>query len=162
MKIYLMQHGMANPSAIDPEEGLSSEGEMTIVQSGMGLKKLGVKIDALVASPKKRSKQTAQLIAAALNYAENQIIVTEKAKPMALVEELIDELANLNKQQIFIAGHLPSLVEISSFLLCEQGRVIVDFSYGGCLAIECEDLFSHHSKICWYLTSDQLKMIDGN
>ena len=63
MEIYLMQHGPALPKDQDPEEGLNPEGKERIHASGQALKKMGVTFDAILSSPKKRSKQTAAIVA---------------------------------------------------------------------------------------------------
>ena len=68
MEIYLMQHGQALPKEQDPEEGLSAEGEERIRASARGLKKMGAAFDVILCSPKKRSRQTATIVAEELGF----------------------------------------------------------------------------------------------
>ena len=154
MKVYLMQHGQALPAQIDVEEGLSKEGKLTILHSAQGLKKLGVQIDILVSSPKKRALETAQIIQQEIICADQ--IVSEKIKAKSPVEESIQFLQGISdKESIFLVGHLPSLKEIVSFLLCTD-FVEIDFCNGGCCLIETEELLSHRGSLRWYLRAEQL------
>jgi phosphohistidine phosphatase SixA len=63
MEIYLMQHGEAYAKDRDPERSLTPNGEDQIHSSGKALRKLGVDVDLIVSSPKKRARQTAEIVA---------------------------------------------------------------------------------------------------
>jgi phosphohistidine phosphatase len=151
MEIYLMQHGPALPKDQDPEEGLGPEGEARIHASGKALKKMGVAFDAILSSPKKRSKQTAAIVAEALG---------KKVKAMTPPEETVLALSELSwAERVLIAGHLPSVAEVASFLLTEGSKAAVQFEMGGCCRIDVEELPTHAGRLRWYLIPDQLKLI---
>ncbi len=99
MEIYLMQHGSALPKEQDPEEGLSPDGEARIHASGKALKKMGIKFDAILSSPKKRSKQTASIVAEEIGFPTEKIVATEKVKAMTPPEESITILAEYSGNQ---------------------------------------------------------------
>ncbi len=160
MEIYLMQHGPALPKEQDPEEGLSPEGEARIRASGQALKKMGVSFDAVLSSPKKRSRQTAAIVAETVGFKQEKIIETEKVKAMTPPEETVEVLAGLSgAERVLIAGHLPSVAELASFLLTEGSKAAVQFEMGGCCRIDVEKLPTHSGRLRWYLLPAQLQLI---
>lgn len=160
MEIYIMQHGPSLPKEQDPEEGLSSEGEERIHASGKALKKMGIGFDAILSSPKKRSKQTATIIAKEVGFQHEKIIETDRVKAMTPPEETIKALSELsNYNKVLIAGHLPSVAEVASFLLTEGSKATIEFERGGCCRIDVEDLPTHTGHLRWYLTPEQLQLI---
>jgi phosphohistidine phosphatase len=160
MEIYLMQHGPALPKEQDPDEGLSPEGEASIHAAGKALKKMGIGFDLIVSSPKKRSRQTAAIVAEEVGFPPEQIVETEMLKPMVPPEETIKALSQYaGNERILIAGHLPSVAEVASFLLTEGPKATVEFERGGCCRIDAEKLPTHAGRLKWYLTPEQLKLI---
>ena len=160
MEIYLMQHGSALPKEQDPEEGLSPDGKARIHASGKALKKMGITFDVILSSPKKRSKQTASIVAEELGFPPDKIIETEKVKAMTHPEETIKTLAEyVGNRRILIAGHLPSVAEVASFLLTEGSKTTIEFERGGCCRIDVEDLPTHSGHLRWYLTPEQLELL---
>jgi phosphohistidine phosphatase len=160
MEIYLMQHGPALPKDQDPEEGLGPEGKERIRASGQALKKMGVTFDAVLCSPKKRSKQTAGIVAEEVGFPLEKIIETKQVKAMAPPEETVQALAGLSgADRVLIAGHLPSVAETASFLLTEGSKAAVQFEMGGCCLIDVDELPTHSGRLRWYLTPSQLKLI---
>ena len=160
MEIYLMQHGSALPKEQDPEEGLSPDGKARIHASGKALKKMGITFDVILSSPKKRSQQTASIVAEEVGFPPDMIIETEKVKALTHPEEtltIVDEYSG--NQRILIAGHLPSVAEVASFLLTEGSKATIEFERGGCCRIDVEDLPTHSGHLIWYLTPKQLELI---
>ncbi len=160
MEIYLMQHGIPFPKEQDPEQGLSPEGRDQIRASGRALKRMGVSLDTIVCSPKKRSQQTAAIVAEELGMPADTIVKTEKVKPMAPATDTVDFLNGLlNKNRILIAGHLPSVAEIASFLLTEGAKAAINFQMGGVCRIDAETLPAHSGVLHWYLSPEQLRLL---
>lgn len=160
MEIYLMQHGPALAKEQDPEEGLSPDGEAKIRWSGKALKKMGITFDVILSSPKKRSKQTAAIIAEETGVSAKNIIETEKIKAMTPAEETVKILSALSdKKRILIAGHLPSVAETASLLLTEGSKATIEFENGGCCRIDADNLPTHSGRLRWYITPDQLKLM---
>ncbi|MDY6838343.1 MAG: phosphohistidine phosphatase SixA [Thermodesulfobacteriota bacterium] len=160
MEIYLMQHGPALPKDQDPEEGLSPDGKSRILASGQALKKMGVSLDAVLSSPKKRSKETAAIVAQEVGFSQEKIAETKKVKAMTPPDETIQALAELSgAERVLVAGHLPSVAEVASFLLTEGSKAAVQFEMGGCCRIDVEELPTHKGRLRWYLPPDLLKLI---
>ena len=162
MEIYLMQHGPNLSKDEDPEESLSPEGEVQISKAAQAIKKMGLEFDVIIASPKKRSQQTAALVARTIGFPVDSIVETEKVKAMTPAEETIRYLEEFQgKQSVLIAGHLPSLAEVASFLLTSGSKATIQFERGGIGRIDVESLPTSEGKLSWYLTPDQLQLIAG-
>ncbi len=160
MEIYLMQHGPAMPKDQDPEEGLSPEGKARIRAGGQALKKIGVTFDAILSSPKKRSKQTATIVAEEVGFSVEKIVETKKVKAMTPPDETVRALSEISgSERVLIAGHLPSVAEVASLLLTEGTRTAMQFEMGGCIRIDAEKLASGEGRLRWFLLPDQLKFI---
>lgn len=155
-----MQHGPALPKDEDPEEGLAPEGKVRIQASGKALKKLGVRFDAILSSPKKRSRQTAAIVAEQTGFPAEKIIETEKVKAMTPPEETIQALSEFSGvNSVLVAGHLPSVAEIASFLLTQGSKVAVAFEMGACCRIDVDALPTHEGRLRWFLVPEQLERI---
>lgn len=160
MEIYLMQHGQAFSEEADPERSLTPEGENQIGASSHALQKIGVGFDLIVASPKKRARQTAEIVARRLDYPIDDIKVTETLQPTAPAQEAIAFLkTHEDKRWILLAGHLPSLGEIASDLLSEGSKVSIHFDMGGVCRIDADLLQGGSGELKWYLTPEQLRLI---
>jgi phosphohistidine phosphatase len=157
MEIYLMQHGEAKPKDVDPERGLSVEGERQIEASAKALTRLGVAVGLVVTSTKKRARQTAQIVAKELGYPKENIVADKGFDPLAPADEAIGFLKEYKRTgHVLVAGHLPSLSEIASALLCEGSKVAIDFKMGGVCRIDCESLPTHTGVLSWYIRPEQL------
>jgi phosphohistidine phosphatase len=160
MEIYLMQHGSALPKEQDPEEGLSPDGKARIHASGKALKKMGITFDVILSSPKKRSKQTASIVAEEVEFPPDKIIQTEKVKALTHPEETLAILSEYSgNQRVLIAGHLPSVAKVASWLLTKDSKATIEFERGGCCRIDVEDLSTHAGRLKWYLTPEQLALL---
>lgn len=160
MEIYLMQHGESYPKDKDPERSLTPQGEEQIHLSAKALKKMDVTFDLIISSPKKRAQQTAEIVATELGYPQDEIKVTETLEPTVPAEDALSYLRSLGlKNQIFLAGHLPSLGKIASALVSDTSHVSFRFEMGGVVRIDVEDLQAHNGDLCWMLTPQQLKIL---
>jgi phosphohistidine phosphatase len=160
MEIYLMQHGHSLPKDQDPEEGLSADGEAAVRLTARAFKVFHVEFDAILSSPKKRSKQTAALVAEETDFPTEKIIETEKVKAMTPAEETVRVLAELSgAKRVLVAGHLPSVAEIASYLLTEGSKVTIEFEMGGCCCIAVDKLPTHTGRLHWFIKPSQLEVL---
>lgn len=152
MNLYLMQHGEALLKGIDREESLSEKGKEIVKMSAIALKKMNISFDVIICSPKKRSKQTAQIIAKTFMFPLKKIIETQKVNPLTPAEETLDFISK--HERVFIAGHLPSIKEIISYLLYPTAAIEVDIQNGGCTRIDIE---RDKNILKWHVTPNILK-----
>jgi phosphohistidine phosphatase len=162
MEIYLMQHGEAFSEEADPERSLTPEGEGQIRASAQALQRVGVSFDLIVTSPKKRARQTAEIVAQSLSYPADDIKVTETLQPTAPAPEAIAFLkAYEDKDRALLAGHLPSLGEIASDLLSEGTKVAIRFSMGGVCRIDVDLLRAGSGELKWLVPPEHLRLAGG-
>ena len=153
MKLYLIQHGLALPKEQDPDEGLSVEGKYAISNTGKVLKKLGVSFDHILCSPKKRSRETAEILAGEMGFSK-KIVESEKIKALTPTQETAEYMHTfMSKESVLIAGHLPSLSKLVAYFLCKTEDMDVAFRNGGCLSLEIEGA-AGKSKLLWMLSPE--------
>ena len=114
MALYLVQHGKSHRKDNDPEQGLTDEGRAEVARIADVARGYGVKVDAILHSSKKRARQTADIMARALEPADG---INEKTglKPLDDVTALgglIDSAPN-----VMLVGHLPFMARLTSWLI---------------------------------------------
>ncbi|MGM0428562.1 MAG: phosphohistidine phosphatase SixA [Thermodesulfobacteriota bacterium] len=160
MELYLMQHGHALSKDEDPERALSMHGEAQARLTGRLFKMMGMVFDSILSSPKKRSRQTAAIVAEETGFPIKEIIETERVKAKTPPEETVRGLAELSgAQRVLIAGHLPSVGNLAAYLLTEQASPFIHFEPGVCCRIQVDDLSAHSGELHWLLTPDLLEYL---
>ncbi len=159
MELYLMQHGLCVSEAEDPRKPLSTEGRRIIESSARALARMGLSFDLIITSDKLRAKETAEIVARETNY-RGEIKEHKEFKPTAPPEEAVEVLRKYDAQKVFVAGHLPSLAEITSYLLGGEKKVRLRFRNGGLVALET-DLTPGEAELLFALTPEQLALIAG-
>lgn len=160
MEIYLMQHGPNLPPEQDAEQGLSPEGEKVAAAGAATLKRLGVRPDLILTSPKKRARQTAEAVARAVGLDPTKTVVSDKAKAMAPLGDTLELLsAYQDKDSLLVAGHLPNLALVAGSLLAPCGQAQVDFQQGGICRLDLDELPTHSGRLVWYLPPAVLALL---
>ena len=126
MKLYLMQHALAYPAEENPERALSPTGIGQAKAAGRGIKRLNLSFDLIVASPKRRSHQTAALIAESVRFPYSDILTTEAVLPDRSAQELLTLLQKESAENhVLVVGHMPHLAKVASALL-QGGRLQIE------------------------------------
>lgn len=99
--IWLLRHGEAEDGSPDAERKLTEKGERQSRAAGLALKKLGVELDACLASPKVRAADTARLACEALGI-EVRIEPQLSGGPFDA-----DELTTGLGDEVMLVGHDP-------------------------------------------------------
>ncbi|WP_027713803.1 histidine phosphatase family protein [Desulfuromonas sp. TF] len=162
MELYLMQHGRAVPEEENPEQPLSREGVAQIQATAAAMKRMGIAFDVIVCSPKKRSRQSAALVAEGVNYPYSDIVETETVKATAPPDEAVSFLRGFGREKrVLVAGHLPSLARIASLLLGGDTSVRVRFENGGLCRIDAAELKPGEGELVFLIPAEQMKMLAG-
>ena len=168
MNLYLMRHGIAfarDAPGIrsDRERPLTEKGVKRIRKAARGLSTLAVPFDRILASPVERARQTAQLLAEALNLEKRLDEVSELA-PDGSVQDLISCLAGYQQSEhLLLVGHEPLLSETVSFLLSKGNEIKIRLKKGGLCRLEMDSLPPQNSAILhWMLTAKQLRLLAGS
>lgn len=149
MELYLMQHAAALPKEAHPEEPLSPSGRDAAAKSARAMARLGLRPEALVHSPKERSRQTARIVAEALDLHSSVVTETEAVKamtPAADTLRLVQDLERAGAASVLVVGHLPNLPELAR-LLCGLGHRAdgvrgLRFQNAGLTRLDCADLWA--------------------
>jgi phosphohistidine phosphatase len=115
MKVYLVRHGEAVSSGVDPKRPLSKQGFADVQKVAAFIKPLRISIEHIRHSGKLRAAQTAEILAESVKV-EKGCSAHEALGPNDDVTILADEL-DAYDTDVMIVGHLPFLAYLTSLLL---------------------------------------------
>ncbi len=134
MAVYLVQHGVAEPKEIDPQRRLSAAGINETERIAAVAKRYKVHLTAIVHSPKKRAKQTAELFAQALQPEQG---VSEIAGIKPLDDVVIFSKQLDHSKDIMYIGHLPFMDRLTSLLATgTSDKTIFKFQNSGIVCLD--------------------------
>ena len=138
MDLYLVQHGEAKSEAEDPERSLTDRGAEAVRRMAAWAAQVGVKVDQIRHSGKRRAEQTAALLAEQLSPVNGTIAVpglapNEDVRPVA--EGLPAELG-----AVMLVGHLPFLSRLAGFLLTGDPEAgVIRFRMAGIICLSNQE-----------------------
>jgi phosphohistidine phosphatase len=135
MKIYLVRHGDAVPeddAGSDRDRWLSPRGREAARILGRLLREQRLEIDAIVCSPLPRAVQTAELVAATLDYI-GAIRSLRCLEPSAHPRVASNEITAAGGS-VLVVGHEPSISGIGAYLMGRPS--FPPFRTAQCCAIE--------------------------
>ncbi|MEP6945440.1 MAG: histidine phosphatase family protein [Acidobacteriota bacterium] len=117
--LYLLRHaksGWPDSSVGDFERPLSARGEKTAPFVGALMKENGLLPQTIISSPAKRARETAELVAETLEFADDIIFDQRvyEASPMRLIA-IVSEIGN-ELDSAMIVGHNPGMEGIIWYL----------------------------------------------
>ena len=136
MALFLVQHGKCLSKTQDPEQPLSPDGIATVQRIADVAGNYGIRVAAIEHSVKKRARQTAQILAAALNPSRG---TTERTglKPMDDIHAVADRMAA--GDQVMLVGHLPFMEKLTSVLTTGSAEhTVFKFQNGGIVCLDQE------------------------
>jgi phosphohistidine phosphatase len=135
MRIYLVRHGDAVPeedAGSDRDRWLSARGREAARMLGRLLREQRVEPDAIMCSPLPRAVQTAELVAAMIDFL-GPIVSLRSLEPSAQPNIAANAIAGAGAS-VLVVGHEPSISSLGAFLL---GRpAFPPFRTAQCCAIE--------------------------
>ena len=151
MNLYLVQHAKAASKETDPERSLTQDGFNDINKIAAFIEPLELTIENLWHSGKKRTQQTTEILAGAINV-KNEISIQDGLAPNDDVNAIREKIISAG-QDLMIVGHLPSLSKIASLLLTgSESTEIVAFKQGCIVCMKFED--ANQWQIEWMITPD--------
>ncbi len=142
MELYLLRHGNAVERTVgikDRERPLTPKGRKKIDAIARRLLELEVSFDTIMASPFARARETAEILAARMNYKKDVIYsgnMLPGMNPKALARELQEK--PVSGSSILLVGHEPDLSNLASFLICGTNCISIDLKKGGLCKLEVE------------------------
>lgn len=164
MELYLIRHSVAqdlgvNGNTLDEHRALTEEGLKRAEKVGKGLRKIDVRLDALLTSPSKRCVQTAEAIQKGLRLPGEKLVV---ATELGMDHDAESVIRLLNEEYRGAAGvalvsHQPNLGELASRLLVEDRTVEFKMSRAGVICLQTGPVLQPGSaSLLWKLLPGQL------
>jgi phosphohistidine phosphatase len=163
-ELYLVRHAIAAERGEewpdDTRRPLTEHGITRFREGTKGLRALGVEIDEIFTSPLVRTKQTADLLAAALDP-KPTVKALDALAPGHTAAAVMAQLARLaRRRRIALVGHEPDLGELAAHLLGAQRPV--PFKKGGICRIDVQGLTSKRAgSLIWFLPPKVLRKLAG-
>ncbi len=152
MKIFLVQHGLANPKEEDPHRGLSSKGMEDVEKMARFVGQMDHQYEAIFHSGKKRAEQTAQILGKHLKHALG-VHESDFLGPNDDIEVWVNRLLCSDGDPV-VVGHLPFLDRLASRLVAQdENRQVLSFRNGGVACLEDSD---ENFAVRWALTPDMI------
>src|SRR5215831_16087896 len=164
-----MRHGIAadlgEAGVIkDADRPLTQEGREKMKLAAIGLRKAGMKFNLILTSPLLRSRQTAEVVAEALELQHKVKTVESLAPGKAFIEgegrhaEIFLELGAYQFDRALLVGHMPDLSELASFLLAGNRNLNIAFKKGSLCAVEVTSLPPRGPGLLrWLMTPKQMR-----
>jgi phosphohistidine phosphatase len=138
MKVYLVRHGEAVSSQLDPERPLSKQGLAEVRKIASFIKPLKISVEHIWHSGKLRAAQTAEILSKSVSV-EKGCSAHEGLGPNDNVTIIADELEAYNTN-LMIVGHLPFLAYLTSMLvLGKEAADIIAFDAGSIACLNRSD-----------------------
>ncbi len=138
MKIYFLRHGIAvEPEAWkgnDYDRPLTDDGRARMAQEAKSLRKLGLKLDAILTSPLIRAKETADIVARELRMSSKEDERLGGDFDVSTLEAILQGCADL--KALMLVGHEPSMSSVIGRLI---GVARMDLKKGGLACVELPD-----------------------
>ena len=160
-ELHLIRHGLAEERGDawpdDNKRPLTADGIASMRKEGRGLARLGVALDVILSSPLVRARQTAELVAAALDPRPSLITVDSLA-PDGTYAAIINDLEkHARKTNIALVGHEP-IGELASRLI--GSRHALEFKKGAVCRIDLDGIPpAGPGKLRWMLTPKILRSL---
>jgi len=162
MQLYIVRHGIAvdreDPKCPpDPDRYLTEEGVEKTKQVAAGVAAMGVTADLIFTSPYVRAAQTAEIFAAALEYAKPKIRRTDLLLPGAEPSLLFRDLAKERQaSSVFLFGHAPQLDDIIATALGSK-RHLTALKKAGVALVELKRVSPPMAALVWLATPKLLR-----
>jgi phosphohistidine phosphatase len=135
MRLYLVRHGEAQPSEVDPQKRLSPRGQSDVRKLAALLRPRGIAVEAIWQSGKTRAAETAAMLAEAVT-ARQGVVQWAGLEPNDPVTPVLNDVLRAGGD-IMIVGHLPFVARLTSKLVTgEESALRLAFGTATAACIE--------------------------
>ena len=150
MELYFLRHGIAadvGPAGMgDAGRPLTKEGIAKMQASARGMRRLGLRLDALLSSPLVRAHETAAIVAGELGL---ELRLAEQLAPGCDMTQLFALLGEYRAaERVMLVGHEP---DFSSLIGALTGGSHVLMKKGGLGRVDIERLEQGAGTLTWLL-----------
>ncbi len=162
MRLIIVRHGIAidrtDPkSPPEADRFLTEKGISRTRQVAQGLKAMGIAPTVFLSSPWLRARQTADIVAEALDFPKKDITDTVNLLWDANPAHLFRELAALNAEEVACFGHAPNVDDLMAFAL-GGGRHFTEMKKAGAACLEINPP-EPGGTLVWYLPPRLLRQL---
>src|SRR5437773_3100599 len=141
-ELYLIRHGLAEERGEawpdDTKRPLTEDGMDRLRKEARGLARLGLTVDVVLTSPLVRTRQTAEIVASALDPRPH-IVNADSLAPGGTFQALVADLEkHAKKSRLALVGHEPSIGELAARLV--GSRHPIEFKKGAVCRIDVDAL----------------------
>jgi phosphohistidine phosphatase len=161
-EIYVIRHALAEDRGDawpdDAKRPLSEDGMSSMRKAARGLDRLGVAVDVVLTSTLVRAKQTAEIVAGALNP-RPPVSTVDSLAPGGTYQEIVADLEKqTRRKRIALVGHEPGIGEFAARLI--GSRHPIEFKKGAACRIDVDSIPpSGPGDLRWLLTPRILRSI---
>lgn len=162
LELYLVRHGVAAERGADfPDDSkrpLTSDGIARLRKEAKALAALGIDFDQIISSPLVRTKQTADILAAAVQ-SQPSVVTSDSLAPAGTPTAVFQELSkHMRKGRIALVGHEPNIGELAARLI--GSRTPIEFKKGAVCRIDFE-VFPPKGQghLRWFVTPKMLRKL---
>jgi len=161
-ELYLVRHALAENRGEswpdDTKRPLSEEGMARLRKQARGLSRLGVVVEVMLTSPLVRTRQTAEIVAAAFDPRPHIVNVESLAPGGSFAAVMADLEKHGKKARIALVGHEPGIGELAARLI--GTRHPIAFKKGAVARIDLDTLSANApGELRWFLTPRVLRSI---
>lgn len=147
MALFLVQHGISAQKDIDPEKGLTAQGQAETQRIAEVAKGYGVKVAKIVHSGKKRAEQTATIFRDTMSLKvplETVSGINPKDDARAFARTISSE------SNAMVVGHLPFLQRLVSCLITgSEDLKVYQFQNSGIVCLDTSE--GPDGKVVWFI-----------
>jgi len=140
VEIWVLRHAKAEeggPGTPDGERALTPAARKRMRAAARAISRLEPKFDAILTSPLRRARQTADPVARALGQRKD-LIETAALEPGADPEEILREIEKRRRRRVLLVGHMPHLGELLGYLLTGRPNTPIEMKKGALARVEFE------------------------
>ena len=162
--VLLVRHGIAidaGPGVADADRALTPAGARKMTAIARGLRRLGVRPDAIVSSPLLRAQQTAERLQQVL-LPDQEVEIYAALAPGNDPSDTVKGLAAYRgARQLVLVGHQPDMGELAAYLLTGSTALVAfEFKKGAVAAIDVPSLPPRSAGLLrWFLAPRHLRAI---
>jgi phosphohistidine phosphatase len=166
MNLFILRHGLAvEPGsagfAKDADRPLTTKGERKLWKIGEAMEQLEISFDWILSSPYLRARQTAEIIAEALEL-RKKLGFCEELTPGGSPARLIETINTQRPkpENVLLVGHEPYLSELISWLISGSRTTFITMKKGGLCNLAIESLQNGKcATLEWLLTPKQMCLL---
>jgi phosphohistidine phosphatase len=163
-ELYILRHGIAvepgTPAIPDDDRPLTPKGRKRMREIGRALRRLDLKPDRIVTSPLPRASATAEIVADAIG-ADDRLETDDVLRSGSDARAIREWLLRRAESRLMIVGHNPSLTDLITLLVADEGPQVCELKKGGLAALRPTAGSPDRFELDWIATPRLIRRLAG-